>query len=82
MTNLYTGTIKCNNKYKDVTAETGIVFETGKNYQLQLLNIGYIREGEVGKGFLINSSEPFVYACKGSTLYISSSNTITINIAD
>ncbi len=82
MANLYTGKIKCNNKYKEVGVETGVTFEAGKKYQLQLLNVGYIREGEVGEGFLINSSEPFIYECKGYNLWVCSSSSIGINIAD
>ena len=42
MANLYSGIIKSNGRYLDLSAETGITFEVGKNYQIQFSNKGFI----------------------------------------
>ena len=44
MANLYSGIIKSNGDYKDLSVESGIAFEVGKDYQIQFSNKGYIRD--------------------------------------
>lgn len=82
MANLYTGTIECNGEYKNVATETGVTFVTGNAYQIQFLNTGYIREGEIGKGIRISFDVPFTYECDGDNLYVCNSSSITINISE
>ena len=82
MTNLYTGTIKCDGEYVDVANATGVTFTSGSTYQIQFLNIGHLREGDEGEGFLIDSNIPVSYICKGNTLYIHGTDSVKVNIAD
>lgn len=84
MTNIYTGTINPNG-YETLSSLTGVEFVEDVKYSIQLLNPAYVREGTVGKGFLINSYDP-IYYIANATLYIAPMNdsrtAITINIAD
>ena len=82
MANLYSGIIKSNGDYKDLSVESGVAFEVGKDYQIQFFNKGYIREGETGVGFCIYEAVPFTLRFKGDPVYVSSVGKIEINIAD
>ena len=82
MTNLYSGIIKSNGEYLDLSAETGITFEVGKDYQIQFCNKGFIREGEIGTGFTVWEARPFTLQYKGGTVYVCSAGKLEINIAE
>lgn len=82
MANLYSGIIKSNGDYKDLSVESGVAFEVGKDYQIQFFNKGYIREGETGVGFCIYEAVPFTLRFKGDPVYVSSVGKIEINIAE
>jgi hypothetical protein len=82
MANLYSGTIKSNGRYLDLSAETGIVFEVGKRYQIQFCNKGYIREGEIGTGFTVFEANPFTLEYKGDPVYVCSTGKLEINVAE
>ena len=82
MAYLYSGIIKSNGDYKDLSVESGVAFEVGKDYQIQFFNKGYIREGETGVGFCIYEAVPFTLRFKGDPVYVSSAGKIEINIAE
>lgn len=82
MANLYSGIIKSNGEYKDLSVESGIAFEVGKDYQIQFFNKGYIREGETGVGFNIYEAVPFTLRFKGDPVYVCSVGKIEVNIAE
>ena len=82
MANLFTGTVKSNNKYVDLSVVSGVVFEDGKDYQIQFFNKGYIREGEEGKGFCIFNAEPFTIRYTGSPIYVCTTTSMEINVAE
>ena len=82
MANLYTGNVVSNGEYVDISEASGIVFEIGKDYQIQFFNKGYIREGETGEGFCIYKSDPFTLRYTGGTVYVCGETKIGINIAD
>ena len=82
MANLYSGVVKSNGNYIDLSVETGIVFEVGKNYQIQFFNKGYVREGEVGTGFIIYEATPFNIQFTGAPIYVCSTGKLEINVAD
>lgn len=82
MANLYSGIIKSNGKYVDLSVASGIAFEEGHDYQIQFFNKGFIREGEAGKGFEIYDANPFTLRFKGAPVYVCSVGKIEINIAD
>lgn len=82
MGNLYSGKIKSNGKYVDLSAVTGVTFVDGNDYQIQFLNQGYIREGIEGSGFFMTSIEPFSLRYKGEAVYVCSTKELGINIAE
>ena len=82
MANLFSGIIKSNGEYKDLSVESGIAFEVGKDYQIQFFNKGYIREGEEGTGFCIYEAVPFTLRFKGDPVYVKSATKIEVNIAE
>ena len=82
MANLYSGIIKSNGNYIDLSVATGIVFEVGKDYQIQFFNKGYIREGETGTGFIIYEANPFNLRFTGAPVYVCSATKLEINVAD
>jgi hypothetical protein len=82
MANLFSGIIKSNGEYKDLSVESGIAFEVGKDYQIQFFNKGYIREGEEGTGFCIYEAVPFTLRFKGDPVYVQSATKIEVNIAE
>jgi hypothetical protein len=82
MANLWSGIIKSNGEYKDLSVESGIAFEVGKDYQIQFFNKGYIREGEEGTGFCIYEAVPFTLRFKGDPVYVQSATKIEVNIAE
>lgn len=82
MANLYSGIIKSNGRYLDLSAETGITFEVGKNYQIQFSNKGFIREGEIGTGFNIYEAVPFTIQFKGDPIYVCSVGKLEVNVAE
>ena len=82
MANLYSGIIKSNGNYKDLSVEAGIAFEVGKDYQIQFFNKGYIREGEIGTGFCIYDANPFTIRFTGAPVYVCSTGKLEINLAE
>lgn len=82
MANLYSGIIKSNGDYKDLSVESGVAFEVGKDYQIQFSNKGYIREGETGLGFCIYEAVPFTLRFKGDPVYVCSTGKLEVNIAE
>ena len=82
MANLYSGIIKSNGRYLDLSVETGVVFETGKEYQIQFFNKGFIREGEIGTGFNVYEASPFTVLYKGDPIYVCSTGKLEINVAE
>ena len=82
MANLYSGTVKSNGRYLDLSVESGIAFEVDHDYQIQFFNKGYVREGDEGKGFYIFESTPFTIRFKGDPIYVCSAGKLDINIAD
>ena len=82
MANLYSGIIKSNGNYKDLSVESGIAFEVGKDYQIQFSNKGFIREGEIGEGFDIFEATPFTIRFTGAPIYVCSTGKIKVNIAE
>lgn len=82
MANLYSGVIKSNGNYIDLSVATGIAFEVGKNYQIQFFNKGYVREGEIGTGFIIFEANPFNIRFTGAPIYVQSTGKLEINVAD
>lgn len=82
MANLYSGVIKSNGRYLDLSAETGVVFEVGKDYQIQFFNKGFIREGEIGTGFNVYEAAPFTVKFKGDPVYVCSTGKLEINVAE
>lgn len=82
MANLGTFEIACNGEYKDIAQETGVTFSNGNIYYIQYYNKGFFREGDLGKGFVICQADPIGIEYKGDTLYVCSSGTIEINIAE
>ena len=82
MANLYSGEIKCNGRYVDLSVATGVVFQVGQDYQIQFSNKGFIREGSTGTGFSIYEAVPFTLKYKGDPVYVSSTTKLLINIAE
>ena len=82
MVNLYSGTIESNGEYVDLNEATGVTFQTGKDYQIQFFNQGYIREGDIGKGFYITDIAPFTLRYKGGPVFVCSTGKINVNIAE
>lgn len=81
--NIYSGTIKPDG-YQLLSVLTGISFQQNATYQIQLLNPAYMREGLVGKGFLVNTEKPFFYIAD-APLYIAAVqslyDTVELNIS-
>ena len=82
MANLFSGIIKSNGNYKDLSVESGVVFEVGHDYQIQFSNKGFVREGEKGVGFNIYEAVPFTIRFKGDPLYVCSTGKLEVNIAE
>lgn len=82
MANLFTGNIISNREYVDLEEASGVTLTNGNWYQIQFHNKGYIREGEIGEGFLITFPEPFKFKYKGETIYICSETKCKINLAE
>lgn len=84
MTNLYTGVINTNGEYKTLSNETGLTFENGTKYVIQIQNQAHLREGTTGEGFLINLPMPITYTKGEDDLYIKTYNTreCLVNIAN
>lgn len=84
MANLYTGALEFDG-YKTVTELTGVSFTEGNTYTIQISNSAYIREGELGAGFLVSDNKPFQYIASSEDLYIrrlAPQGVIVINIAE
>ena len=70
MANLYSGSHSFTG-YKTLSELTGLTFESGKTYIIQIQNICYLREGTIGDGFLFNNINPFEWKYDGeNNLYI------------
>ena len=81
MANLYTGYIESNGEYVDLEEATGLTFTQDTTYQIQYQNKGYLREGEVGEGFLINFLEPITIKYVGDTIYLMGCTKVKVNFA-
>ena len=82
MANLYSGVIKSNGKYIDLSVVSGVVFQMDHDYQIQFSNKGFIREGEIGTGFNIYEAVPFTIKFKGDPIYVCSTTKLEVNIAE
>lgn len=83
MTNLYSGTINTRGQYQNLATLTGLTFTVGTKYTIQIQNSAYIREGEVGNGFLISNIKPFILDYKGGDVFIKTEFwSVVVNIAD
>jgi len=82
MANLFSGIVKSNGNYKDLSVESGVVFEIGHDYQIQFFNKGYVREGENGAGFYIHEATPFTIRFNGDPIYVCSTGKLEVNIAE
>ena len=82
MANLYSGVIKSNGKYIDLSVASGITFQNGQDYQIQFFNKGFIREGEIGEGFAVYQADPFTVRYKGDPIYVCSTTKLEINVAE
>ena len=83
MANLYTGKHKFSG-YKTLEELTGLTLESNKTYTIQVYGVCYIREGEVGDGFISTDTKPFSYIYDGvNDLYIGNkyNRSLTINVA-
>lgn len=80
MANLATIEVNTNGEYLDLAELADITFSSGNTYLIQIQNMAYIREGETGEGFLINSDKPFQYTAGSDDLYIKA-NYCVVNIA-
>ena len=70
MSNLGTWNLN-NTDYRKISELTGITFEEGKTYTLQITSgQAYIREGLNGAGFLIDNTKPFQYTAGTDDLFI------------
>lgn len=82
MANLYTGYIESNGEYVDIEEATGLTFTVDTVYQIQFQNKGYLREGEIGEGFLVNFLEPLTFKYDGDPVYVCSCTKVKVNIAE
>jgi hypothetical protein len=83
MANLYTGTHSFTG-YKTLTELTGLTFTANTTYSIQVLNMCQVREGEIGKGYLVDTITPFDWKYDGENdLYIGDivGKSVTINIS-
>lgn len=81
MANLGTFTVQTNGTYKTLAEVTDLTFTEGNSYQIQILNMAYLREGTVGEGVLINNITPITYTATSDDLYIKA-NSCVVNIAE
>ena len=79
MANLGTWVVDTQGEYEKISEITGIEFEAGKTYTMQVVYNAYIREGEEGEGFDVGS-KPFQYTAGSEDLYIKGK--CRINIAE
>lgn len=86
MANLGTFNINTGGEYQKLSELTGITFETGTTYLIQIQNACHILESATlptEGGFVILSPEPFSYTPSDGDLYIRSLNTQNVvNIAN
>lgn len=84
MANLWTGTVDTRGQYQNLETLSGLTFSSGTTYTIQGWNGDYyLREGETGEGFLVNTGEKVQFTASTDDLYIktNSFNKIKINIA-
>ena len=83
MANLWTGTVNSNGEYQDLSLLSGVTFSEDVTYTIQIQNMAYIREGNIGAGILITDSVPFQYTARNEILYIKPlGETCVVNIAN
>ena len=70
MANLWTGNVNTNGVYQKLSELSEITFTTDTKYVIQIQNLAYVREGTVGEGILINTTDPFEYQAGEEDLYI------------
>lgn len=63
----YTGTVDTQGEWLSVATLTGVTFEAGKTYNIQIQNSAYLK---VGKAVFYFSNEKFDYKATGSNLSI------------
>ena len=82
MSNLYTGTVDTNDSYESLATISGVTFTSGSKYVIQIANPAYLREGDTGKGFSVNTDFPIQYTAGDDTLYIRTPRPCYVNIAN
>lgn len=82
MANLYTGKVDTEGQYQTLASLTGLTFEDGAKYVIQIQNSAWIREGITGDGFYVNNLNPITYTAGENTLYIKTSSYCLVNIAE
>lgn len=82
MTNLFTGNVDTNNLYESLATTSGVIFTSGSKYIIQIANPAYLREGDTGKGFLVNTDFPIQYTAGEDILYIRTPRPCYVNIAN
>lgn len=82
MANLATTTIT-NQTYETLSSLTGVTFVADTVYAIQFLSPVYVREGDTGDGFFIETSMPFQYTARAENLYVKCAlDSSIVNIAD
>lgn len=66
-TNSYHGTVNTNSEWQTVTDATGFTFTEGKNYNMSISNLAYLRIAEAVFPF---NNEKFPYVQTSDPLYI------------
>lgn len=80
MANLWTGEVVAKD-YKSISAISGVTFTNGEKYMLQVDGIAYLREGTLGKGFIVKNSDVLIeYTASSDVLYIKTDGCV-LNIA-
>lgn len=83
MANLGTFTVQTNGTYKTLAEVTDLTFTEGNSYQIQILNMAYLREGTTGGGFLVDNSTPIKYTATSDDLYIKNNyGACVVNISE
>lgn len=68
--------------YQNIETLTGITFTVKNTYNIQIIGKAYIRRGTIGKGILIEKSDPFDYTPNTvEDIYIAAQhNNVILNI--
>lgn len=87
MANLWTGTVDTNGEYENLETVSELTFTADTTYTIQsYIGSYYLREGETGRGFLLDPHEKVQYTAGVDDLYICTlagiSGPAVVNIAD